>query len=141
MEGAMLDFSDMNYWAVAVATVINMCVGSLWYSRVAFGKTWSRLVGHDMMKMPKPEVNKALAVTVVGAVIQSTILAVIVNSLHLTTGVEGFKLGLLIWLGFIAATTISDALYARRGWKLWWLNASYFLVVLLVNSVLLATWQ
>ena len=46
----------------------------------------------------------------------------------------------LLWAGFTAATTVGTTLYSRRSWSFWWKNNSYFLIVMAVNSALLATW-
>jgi len=137
----MLDFIHLNYWAVLVAAVINSAVGSFWYSPLGFAKTWTKLTGIDMMAMPKADANRAIGIVVLGAVVQSFVLAALVRAVGAVTWLDGLSLGLAIWLGLVAATTLGDMLYARRGWKLWWINASFFLVVISINSVLFAVWR
>jgi hypothetical protein len=137
----MLDFSNLNYVAIVAATLVNMFVGAFWYSPVGFGKLWSKLSGVNMMDIPKKEATKALSITAISALLQSVLLAVLIHSLHVTTVLHGIEVGLVLWAGFTAATTISDALYARRGWKFWWLNSSFYLVVLVINSSILALWR
>jgi len=130
---------DVNWWAILVATLINMVIGTLWYSPVLFGKPWMKLVGRKMEDMGNP--NVAYSITTVSALVQTFILANIVRDMSITSPLQGALLGLLVWLAFAAATTISDTLFANRPWKLWVLNTGYYLAVLIINGALLAVWR
>ena len=94
-----------------------------------------------MMKIPKDEANRAIGLVALSALAQSMVLAVALHSMHITTATEGLMAGLLLWFGLTAATTIGTTLYSRRGLKYWWLNASFFLVVMAIGSVILAAWH
>lgn len=137
----MLDFNGLNYFAIIIAWLINIVVGSFWYSPRGFGKQWSRLSGHDMMKIPKTEANKAIFAVAISAIVQTVVLAVILNSLKAVSAMDGIYVGLLVWLGFTAATTVGNNLYSRLSWKFWWINASFFLLVMVVNSIILSIWE
>jgi len=137
----MLDLNGLNYVAIFVTWLVNVIVGSVWYSPVGFGKVWSKLSGVDMMKLPKSEANRAIGFVMVSAIVQSFVLAIVLHSLHATTAMQGLEAGLLLWLGLTAVTTIGNTLYARLSLKFWWLNASFFLVVMAINSVILAVWR
>lgn len=136
----MLQFGHLNFGAFVVATLINIIIGAFWYSPAGFGKVWSKLTGVNMMEMPKDAANKAIGIVAVSALIQTFALAVLIKSLGAHTISQGITLGLVVWLGFTAATTVGDTLYARRGWKLWWINSSFYLVVLVINAILLSIW-
>lgn len=136
----MLEFEGLNYWAILVAWLINIIVGSFWYSPVGFGKLWSKLSGVDMMKMPKDQANRAITVVAISALIQTIILAVVLQTVDTSTAGEAIVAGLTLWLGFTAMTTIGNTLYQRLSLGFWFLNASFFLVVMVVNSVILTVW-
>lgn len=137
----MLQFAHVNLGAVAVATLINIVIGSFWYSPLVFGKAWSKLTGLNMMEMPKKAANLAIGIVALSALLQSLALAVVITSLGAYTVSQGLTIGLVIWVGFTAATTVGDTLYSRRGWKLWGLNSGFFLVVQLLNAVILSIWK
>lgn len=137
----MIVLTDLNILAIIVTWFISVGVGSVWYSPVGFGKLWSKLSGVDMMKMPKDLANKAIVSVSVASVVQVVALAVIVRSLDARTLLDGLVVGLVVWAGFVAATTVGTNLYARRSWKFWWLNASFFLVVMPINAMILAIWR
>ncbi len=137
----MLELEGLNYWAVLIAWLINVSIGAFWYSPAAFGKLWSKLSGVDIMKIPVNEANKIISFVAFSGLVQAVALAVILNSLNVATVSQGLAAGLVLWLGLTAATTVGVTLYARKSWKFWWLNSSYFLVVMSVNSVILTVWQ
>jgi hypothetical protein len=137
----MLEFDGINYWAVAVAWLVSVVVGAFWYSPAGFGKRWEKYTGIDIMKMPEKESTSAIIYVALSAVLQVLALAVVLNSLQVTTVANGLWVGLVLWLGLTAATTVGVTLYSRRSWKYWWLNSSYFLVVMAANSVILAVWR
>lgn len=139
-EVYMLEFEGISYWAVAVTWLTSVIIGAFWYSPAGFGKLWTKYTGVDHMKTPEKEATRTLISIALAALVMSFVLAVVVNSLGAVTAVEGALTGLAVWLGFTAATSVGNTLYLRLGWKLWWLNASYFLLVLVAGGALLAVW-
>jgi len=137
----MLEFSGINYWAVAVVWLVYVVVGAFWYSPAGFGKLWAKLSGVNHLKIPEKEATRIIGYVSISAVFQALTLAVVLNSLNVSTLTNGFLTGLVLWFGFTAITTVGNTLYQRLGWKFWWLNAAYFLVVMAVGSVILTVWK
>src|SRR5689334_4632375 len=127
MESIMIDFAHVNYWAVLVAWLVYVGVGSFWYSPAGFGKRWSKLSGVDIMKLPKDEANRSIMYVAVSSLLQALVLAVVLESMDVVNAVQGIIAAFLLWTGLVAATTIGTNFYARKGWAFWWLNASFFL--------------
>jgi len=130
---------DVNWWAVVVAAVVYMALGSAWYSKSGFGKQWSKLAGRKMEDMAGG--NTGYAVMLVAALVQSFALANIVRDVGATTMGDGLLLGLVLWAGFVAVSALGDVLFGGRPWKLWQINTGYYLVVLLINGWLLTVWS
>lgn len=137
----MLELEGINYLAVAVVWVIYMVIGAFWYSPMGFAKQWTKYTKIDILKIPTNEANKIIGFVALSALVQASALAIVLNSLGVDTIYEGIKAGLVLWLGFTAATTVGVTLYSRRSWKFLWLNSSYFLVVMTIGSIILAIWQ
>jgi hypothetical protein len=137
----MLDFNGLNYLAIVAAWFVNVGIGSFWYSPAGFGKLWSRLSGVDMMKIPKDEANRAIGFVAISSLVQVAVLAIMLHSLHADSFRDGLVDGLVIWLGLTALTTVGNNLYMRLSWRFWWLNASFFLIVMTINSVMFAIWR
>jgi hypothetical protein len=130
---------DINWLAVAVAAVINVVVGSLWYAPVLFGKQWQKVTGKRAGEMGNG--NLGYAVTILGSLLQAFILVHFVRYAGALTAVRGAEVGFWIWLGFVAVTSLVHQVFEGRPWRLWQINAGYFLVVLVINSALLAAWR
>lgn len=141
----MLELEGINYWAVAAAWIINCAVGAFWYSPAGFAKKWTKYTGVNILKIPQNEATKILGFVILSGLLQAMTLAVVLNSMHVVQGTHpltnGLIAGFVLWLGFTAATTVGSTLYQRLGWKFWWLNSSYFLIVMAINSIILAAWR
>lgn len=137
----MLELEGINYWALLVVWLVYVVVGAFWYSPAGFAKQWTRHTKIDILKMPQNEATQALISVAISAFLQATTLAIVLNSLGTETLTNGLMVGVLLWLGLTAATTVGVTLYQRRSWGFLWLNSSYFLLVMLVGSAILAMWQ
>ena len=122
-----------------------MVVGSIWYGPL-FGKKWLKLSGisqADMQKAQKKGMGKTYAIAFVGALLMSYVFAVshIFASTYLGVSglAAGFTCAFFTWLGFIAPVTLGPVLWEGKPWKLWALNAGYYLVVLLVISIIITS--
>ena len=137
----MIEFNGLNIWAVVAAWIFSVALGSFWYSPAGFGKRWSRLSGVDMMKTPKEETTRAILFVVISSLLQALALGLILNSLAVSSISEGIIASLILWFGFTALTTVGNTLYQRQSWKFWWLNASFFLITMVVNGVIFSIWK
>jgi len=77
----------------------------------------------------------------VGALLQSWILVHFVQYAGSTTVKEGAITGFWLWLAFVAVVMAGAYVFEGRPFKLWKINAGYFLVVLVANGALLAAWR
>ena len=140
----------VNYWAVLASGVVMMVLGGLWYGPL-FGKQWIALMGFDPERVRDMQAKgmqamwKSYALMALGALLMSFVLshALIFASTYLgTTGISaGLQVGFWNWLGFIVPVSLGAVLWEGKSWKLWALNAGYYLVGLLLVGVLLSVWQ
>lgn len=127
---------NVNIVAVVAAAVVNMVIGAFWYSPMVFGKQWMRMIGKNEKDL-KTGASKAYGVTFVTALILSYVLAMLLNLLGVSGIAGGLKTAFFAWLGFTACTTISDYVFAGRSLNLYVINVGYYLVAMLVMSVVL----
>jgi hypothetical protein len=130
---------DINWIAVIVAAVVNMVVGALWYSPQLFGKQWAKVLGKKVSDMGSA--NTGYAVTTIGALIQAWVLVHFVRYAGALTFIKGAMVGFWLWLAFVAIVMATNIVFEGRSWKLWQINAGYFLVILVINGGLLAVWR
>ncbi|MBX4210828.1 DUF1761 domain-containing protein [Candidatus Parcubacteria bacterium] len=134
----------INYWAVIVATIVHFVIGWLWYGPL-FGKKWQHLSGHSMGSGSKDKMMKSMIIMLVGSFLMAYVLAhALVFGIAYTKmggwtgGVQG---AFYYWLGFVAPVTIGVVLWDGKPWKLWFINAGYYLVSLCVMGAILASWM
>lgn len=131
----------VNLGAVVAGAIASFVIGWIWYGPL-FGKVWRRLAGLTIEDM------KSMKMTVMGAsiggIITSLLLSYVLahgilfgNAFIGTTGVEGALQGAFwYWLGFAVPMTSMSYLWEGKPFKLWVLNAGYYLVTFMVMAVI-----
>jgi hypothetical protein len=131
---------QINHWAVLVSALILWFLGAAWYSPALFAKPWMAALG-IVPTGPK----KGLAIGMVSSLVGDLLVAFALLHFVLWSGAasygEGAFVGFLSWLGFFAATQFPQGIYEGRPFKLFLINAGYWLLGLLVIGGLLARWR
>jgi hypothetical protein len=137
---------NINYWAVVVAAVASMAVGFVWYGFL-FRKSWMELMGYtvESMEQMKMSATKAYILQFVASLVMAYVLAHSLIFASAYTGTAGAAAGMTAgfwsWLGFVAPITLGVVLWENKPWKLWFINASNYLVALIVMGMILALWK
>ena len=133
---------DVNYWAVVLATVSTMIVGSIWYTPKVYGNYWMRVARVDNTS------DRGAVGPIVTTLIVSFISAWV---LAITTQVAWIALdgnyllmaittGLMLWAGFTAARFITHDVFEGRPAGLTILNIAHELVTVLVMALIIGAW-
>ena len=127
---------EVNYWAVVVAALVAMVVGSVWYMPNVFGNVWMKLAG---IKPNKNVGTQKMAGLYLIAAVTSLVMAYVLA--HMTFLAHTFfKNSMLqdalttafwVWLGFVAMRLLVQDTFEDRPVKLTLLNAGNALVTLL----------
>jgi hypothetical protein len=131
---------EVNFWAVLLAAVANMLIGSVWYSKAMFATKWMALIGKTEDEIRSSSASTAYIGMTVGALVMAYVMAHFVNYAGAATVTDGAAVGFWAWLGFIVTTKASDVLFEGRPKGLFAINAGYFLVALPVMGAILAAW-
>ena len=134
---------DLNYVAVIVAALIPMALGMWWYApKYGLGDIWLNLIGMTQEEIQESGGSgSAMGLTLIGAVVQSYVLALLVKMTGAAGFGEGAILGLWLLVGIIATTSLGVYVFAGRGLKLWAFNNAYYLVGIILMTGLLAAWS
>ena len=131
---------DVNFWAVLLAAVANMLIGSVWYSKALFANRWMALIGKSEEDIRASGSNTSYIWMMVGALVMAYVMAHFVSYAEADTVTQGAVIGLWTWLGFVVTTKLSDVLFEGRPAGLFVINVGYFLVALPVMGAILAAW-
>lgn len=139
---------EINIIAIAVATIISIALGMLWYGPL-FGKSWMSLIGMTKEKADHIK-QQGMGTTYVLMIGTSFLMALVLSyvisfygsyNVLQPSALTGVVAALWVWLGFIVPVTMSPVLWEKRPWKLWFINASYYLVSLVIMGAVLAAWM
>ncbi len=132
---------NVNFLAVIVGALLQMILGFLWYGPL-FSKPWMALQGWTRERMQGPPPNPGIyAIPLVVALVMVYVLAVFIHAMHVTTPAGGAGLGLLAAIGFVATAFASNYTFGSRPWKLYLIDAGFYLVALVLEGALLGWWR
>lgn len=137
----------INYWAVLACTLLAVGIGSLWYGPL-FGKQWMRIIGiampGEITKAIKREMMKAYGIQMLASFGMAFVLAHFLQFAGAFMEAEGVLAAatgaIWVWVGFVVPVTLTSVLWENRPWRYWFITAGYFLVTLVLMSVLLSVW-
>jgi Protein of unknown function (DUF1761) len=130
----------VNYWAVILAAISAMVVGTVWYSPIMFQKTWEKMVSLDKEKGMK-ELPWVMGLTFIASLLMAYVLAHVSylsnqffgNSFMQDTLTTAFWL----WLGINTPAILSGSLFEQRRKKAILLNVGNQLVTLMVMGLII----
>jgi len=134
---------EINYWAVLLATVAAIAIGSVWYTPRVFGNRWKRLA-----EAKEPQTTTQAVLPIIVSVALAFLLAwVLAGAVAIAWHFYGgsyfgssIVTGLTLWAGFTAGPLITHDVFAGRPSQLTILNLLYELVLVVVMSVVIGVW-
>jgi hypothetical protein len=133
---------SINYFAVLAAALLNVALGWAWYSQMLFGVTWMKMVGLENSDM---ENKKMLYRGMILGLISSLSIAYVLVHFQYIAGVENVTealiLGFWLWFGFIATVSINMVAWEQKPWKLFFINTGFYLLSVLLMSIVLSIWR
>lgn len=128
-------FSEVNWLAVIICTVLSFALGALWHSKLLFGKAWA-----EDSKTPYNSENHGNPAIIFGLsavlhLIAITGLAMLVGSR--STAVEGFVAGLFISITLVATSIGVTYIFVGRTLRLFLIDAGFYVVFLSLSGLIL----
>ena len=130
-----------NFIAILVATVAGFFLSYVWYTPL-FGRAWAKEMGFDPNETPPtPALLKSLALTAFSVFLISLVLhnnmAVWTPSTWGKVGADlpkyaqALQAGFFTWMGFFLSTMLQGVAWQKRSWKLFAIDAGYYLTLLM----------
>ena len=134
-----MTFSGVNYLAIVIAAVVAWLAGAGWY--MALGRTWMAALGMTPEKMQAAKGGPGAYLPVIYAfaaeLVMAWTLAGLLGHIGPLTIRSGIISAALCWLGFVIATMLVNNSFARRNWRLMWIDGGHWLVVLLLMGAII----
>ncbi len=129
--------SDLNPWAIVVATLAGFLIGGVWYSQALFGRSWRRAAGlsEEDLKSRNPAI-------IFGGSFVLILIAAVELAMFLGEGANlawGVGAGALVAVWVVCGLGVLY-LFECRPASLFLVNAGYWLVTFAVMGGVLAAW-
>jgi len=142
-----MDFSSINWLAVVACVVVAMVVGSIWFGPKTFFPMWLKAIGKSDNYDPGTGMSMALMwpLVIIAALIESIFMALMVHAMgSMTPGgatlASGAFAGFVLWLGFVATTSLTNKLFANQ-LKAWVLEMGSHLITMVLMGAILGAWH
>ena len=134
----------VNFWAVFVAAIASMVVGSLWYGPM-FGKQFMHASGlNKLSPEEKAEMKKGMTMTYIWQFIASLVMfyvfAWLMGALGAVTVMGGIQAAFWVWFGFMVPLKLGDALWGGK-MMMFWLSIGNLFVTLMVGAIIIGAWH
>ena len=121
----MIPFPEINFAAIFTCAIFLWILGAVWYSPVMFAKKWMQLIGITREPGKRDGLLLGMTASFFGDLVISFVLANVLVWAHVTGFKRGAVLGVLMWMGFIAAPNLPQGLYEKRPFKLFAINSGF----------------
>ncbi|HEX5797214.1 MAG TPA: DUF1761 domain-containing protein [Candidatus Saccharimonadales bacterium] len=128
MESFTYHLEQVNWVAIAVATLTFYFIGGLWYSQAGFGKQWMKAVGLTKKDAAKAKMEIVMPLSGLLGLASAVGLSVLMCALELSTWQQGVGLGVLVALGFVVASQGVHRLFEGKSLKLFLIDAGFSLL-------------
>ncbi|MBI2611008.1 DUF1761 domain-containing protein [Candidatus Kaiserbacteria bacterium] len=130
---------EVTFLPILFAGVASVVIGFIWYHPRVFGGMWMRLANLSPEQVEKGK--KQMPLMAFFGLLASMLAAYVMNYFGIAWGVfdviGAIELGFWCWAGFVAPTMLGMVLWEQRSFKLYAINALYWLVSFIAMAIVL----
>lgn len=143
-----MNFSDINWLAVLVSSIVYFMISGIWFGPKTFYPAWQKAMGRDPQDTSGSELP-------MGVLFGSTFVATAAQVFTMTVVIElalkadpsfglanGLVLGFFVSLGLVAASSISHRLFSqKKAFTVWLIEVAPDVLCLTIAGAILTVWQ
>jgi hypothetical protein len=138
-----MDFNSINWLAVLACVVFSVVSGSLWFGPKTFFPVWWKAIGKSESDTPDGKPLTWILI-LLSSLVQAVFMALMVNAMGTPMGgvtfVSGMTVGFLLWIGFVAPTSLVNKLFPGY-LKAWAIENGNHLINFVVFGAILGAWH
>lgn len=134
--------TDLNWLAVAVATLAYFAFGGLWFSTVVFGRQWQQALGWEPAEGERVGVEYYIG-PLITCLVTTLATAMLAKATDTDTFGEAIVLGLVLGVGVAGAVLFVTGYFdPKKPRPMTWfgITAGYHLIGILIATVVLGLW-
>lgn len=136
------DLGNVNYIAVAVATISSYVLGFVWYHWQVFGKAWAKSLGLTKEDADNTEgLGGVFIISLLGGLTKTVCMAVLMFATNTTGVIAGAFFGTIIALALIATSIAYYNGFARASSQLTWINVAHGIIELTVIGAIIGAFS
>jgi len=112
----LVDIGSVNGWAVLVAAVVAYAIGAVWYAPPVFGNRWMAALGKSREELGDPA--RLMVAQFFLTLVIAAVLAAVVVRFGAVTWIEGAVVGLVLSVGLVATSLLSDWMFCGFSMRL-----------------------
>lgn len=132
-------FAQINWLSVLVAALAAFALGSLWYSPILVGKVWQA-----ESKLSDDDIKGANMPVIFGTSFILNIIAVIALDMFLgkdATVSFALTASLIVAIAWIATAFGTSYMFSRKSFKLYLIDAGYYVIYYAIIGIILGAWK
>ena len=132
------ELHNINYMAVAIATISSYVLGFAWYHWAILGEAWANALGITKEQADNTEgLGGAFIVSLISGLLKTLCIALLMAAINITGILHGALFGALVATAFIVTSLGYYNGFARTSSKLTVINSAHSIVELtLIGSVI-----
>ena len=130
---------EVALWPIIAAGISNVIIGMIWYNPSVLGNTWMKLTGlsSEAVEAGKKKMPLMAFIGMLAAIVMAYVMAHFGIAWGVFDVVGAVELAFWLWIGFIVPATLGVVLWEGKSFKLFAINAGYWLVAMIVASIIL----
>jgi len=134
----MPDLATLTGPAILLGAIVGGGLGALWYSPVLFGDAWMAELGKTAEELTPS--GAAMGGSIFSCLVAATAVEWLATAIDADTALAGASLGLLLGLGIVAMTMLSDALFSGWTARLYAIQLGYRAAYLVLMGAISGAW-
>jgi hypothetical protein len=134
---------DVSLFPVAVAALLPLVIGALWYSPLLFAKPWMRAHGHtsESLAAMRPRMVRIYGLSLAAYLVVAFALAQLLHWTGQESVAGGIHLAAFCWLGFAATLGLTAHLFSEKPPSAYFIDAGFQLVALIAIGAVIGGWR
>lgn len=133
-------FSELNWLAVAVATIAWFAFSAIWYSIPPLSQAWAKAAKVDT-SADGPPLALLFIPTLIGYFVTTVVIGLLVAGLGADTIADGIILGAVLGVGFGMVGALVSQVYESKGSTYWLINGINSVIAFAIVGAILAVWN
>jgi hypothetical protein len=133
--------APIHFPSIIVSAIASFVIGWLWFM-ILFSKPYIRGLNKTAEELAKgPSAVPSLVLQFAGSLVMAYVLAWLIARIGPQTAAGGMRVGVMAWLGFVAAVLGPYYAFQAYPFSFFLINAGYPLVALLTMGAILGGWK